>query len=137
MFPENLLRTPKVFINNGCSGDAASRTAHRWGEQLSTSLLRSHARILRRGERHIPNGFRSPGGSALSRTHGVLCKRCWTPYLMASPGRDSLFVEWLQRGGLLPARPLQTWIVRRIAIRHRLERVCTSARLFLLVVTTP
>ena len=32
---------------------------------------------------------------------------------------------------------MQTWIVRRIAIRHRLERVCTSARLFLLVVTTP
>src|SRR5207244_8072034 len=90
MFPENLLRTPKVFINNGCSGDAASRTAHRWGEQLSTSLLRSHALLLRRGERHIPNGFRSPGGSALSRTHGVLCKTCWTPCLMASPGRDSL-----------------------------------------------
>src|SRR5882724_5226162 len=34
------------------------------------------------------------------------------------------------------ARTLQTWIVRRIAIRHRLERVCTSYLLFLMVVTT-
>jgi hypothetical protein len=36
----------------------------------------------------------------------------------------------------MPARTLQTWIVRRIAIRHRLERVCTSSLLFLMVVTT-
>jgi hypothetical protein len=27
MLPENLLRTSKVLINNGCEGDAASRTA--------------------------------------------------------------------------------------------------------------
>ena len=36
----------------------------------------------------------------------------------------------------MQARTLQTWLVRRIAIRHRLERVCTSYRLFLMVVTT-
>jgi hypothetical protein len=36
----------------------------------------------------------------------------------------------------MQARTLQTWIVRRIAIRHRLERVCTSYLLFLMVVTT-
>src|SRR6266581_2039835 len=36
----------------------------------------------------------------------------------------------------MQARTLQTWIVRRIAIRHRLERVCASYLLFLMVVTT-
>ena len=36
----------------------------------------------------------------------------------------------------MQARTLQTWIVRRIAIRHRLERVCTRYLLFLMVVTT-
>jgi hypothetical protein len=36
----------------------------------------------------------------------------------------------------MPARTLQPGIVRRIAIRHRLERGCTSSLLFLLVVTT-
>ena len=36
----------------------------------------------------------------------------------------------------MQARTLQTWIVRRIAIRHRLERVCTSYLLFLMVVAT-
>ena len=35
----------------------------------------------------------------------------------------------------MPARTLQTWIARRIAIRQRLERVCTSYLLFLMVVT--
>jgi hypothetical protein len=34
------------------------------------------------------------------------------------------------------ARPLQTWIVRRIGVRRRLERICTSYLLFLMVVTT-
>jgi DDE family transposase len=32
--------------------------------------------------------------------------------------------------------PLQTWIKRQIAVRQRLERVCTSYLLFLMVVTT-
>ena len=31
---------------------------------------------------------------------------------------------------------LQTWIKRQIAVRQRLERVCTSYLLFLMVVTT-
>jgi Transposase DDE domain len=35
----------------------------------------------------------------------------------------------------MQARTLQTWIARRIAIRQRLERVCTSYLLFLMVVT--
>jgi len=35
----------------------------------------------------------------------------------------------------MPARTLQIWIARRLAIRHRLERVCTSYLLFLMVVT--
>jgi hypothetical protein len=30
----------------------------------------------------------------------------------------------------------QTWITRHIAVRQRLERMCTSSRLFLMVVTT-
>ena len=34
----------------------------------------------------------------------------------------------------MPARTLQTWIARRISIRQRLERVCTSYLLFLMVV---
>jgi hypothetical protein len=34
------------------------------------------------------------------------------------------------------ARTLQTWIARRIGVRRRLERVCTSYLLFLMVVTT-
>jgi hypothetical protein len=34
------------------------------------------------------------------------------------------------------AAPLPTWIKRQIAVRQRLERVCTSYLLFLLVVTT-
>ena len=36
----------------------------------------------------------------------------------------------------MPARTLQTWIARRIGVRRRLERVCTSYLLFLMVVTT-
>jgi hypothetical protein len=36
----------------------------------------------------------------------------------------------------MQARTLQTWIARRIAIRQRLERACTSYLLFLMVVTT-
>ena len=34
----------------------------------------------------------------------------------------------------MPARTLQTWIARRLSIRQRLERVCTSYLLFLMVV---
>ena len=34
------------------------------------------------------------------------------------------------------AGPIQTWITRRIAVRQRLERMCTSYLLFLMVVTT-
>ena len=34
------------------------------------------------------------------------------------------------------AGTLQTWITRRISVRQRLERVCTSYLLFLMVVTT-
>jgi DDE family transposase len=34
------------------------------------------------------------------------------------------------------AGTLQTWMTRRIAVRQRLERVCTSSLLFLMVVTT-
>jgi len=49
---------------------------------------------------------------------------------------DSIPVEWLQRGGAMRARTLQTWIARRIGVRRRLERVCTSYLLFLMVVTT-
>jgi Transposase DDE domain len=36
----------------------------------------------------------------------------------------------------MQARTLQTWIARRIGVRRRLERVCTSYLLFLMVVTT-
>ena len=35
----------------------------------------------------------------------------------------------------MQARTLQIWIARRLAIRQRLERVCTSYLLFLMVVT--
>jgi hypothetical protein len=35
----------------------------------------------------------------------------------------------------MQTRTLQTWIARRITIRHRLERVCTSYLLFLMVMT--
>src|SRR5512132_792647 len=34
------------------------------------------------------------------------------------------------------AGPLQTWITRQIAVRQRLERICTSYLLFLMVTTT-
>jgi len=34
------------------------------------------------------------------------------------------------------AGTLQTWIKRHIAVRQRLERMCTSSLLFLMVVTT-
>jgi hypothetical protein len=34
------------------------------------------------------------------------------------------------------AGTLQTWITRHIAVRQRLERICTSYLLFLMVVTT-
>ena len=33
----------------------------------------------------------------------------------------------------MQARTFQTWIAHHIAIRHRLERVCTSYLLFLMV----
>ncbi len=36
----------------------------------------------------------------------------------------------------MPAGTLQTWIKRHIAVRQRLERICTSSLLFLMVVTT-
>ena len=36
----------------------------------------------------------------------------------------------------MQARTLQTWIARRIGVRRRLEKVCTSYLLFLMVVTT-
>src|SRR5712671_6834628 len=49
---------------------------------------------------------------------------------------DSIPVEWLQRGGAMRARTLQTWIARRIGVRRRLERICTGSLLFLMVVTT-
>jgi hypothetical protein len=44
---------------------------------------------------------------------------------MLTPGRNAML-----------AGPLQTWIKRQIAVRQRLERVCTSYLLFLMVVTT-
>jgi hypothetical protein len=34
------------------------------------------------------------------------------------------------------AGPLQTWIKRQIAVRQRLERICASYLLFLMVATT-
>jgi len=34
------------------------------------------------------------------------------------------------------AGTLQTWMTRRLSVRQRLERVCTSSLLFLMVVTT-
>src|SRR2546426_5397640 len=34
------------------------------------------------------------------------------------------------------AGPIQTWIKRRLSVRQRLERICTSSLLFLMVVTT-
>ena len=36
----------------------------------------------------------------------------------------------------MQARTLHSWIARRIGVRRRLERVCTSYLLFLMVVTT-
>jgi hypothetical protein len=36
----------------------------------------------------------------------------------------------------MQTRTMQTWIARRLFIRQRLERVCTSYLLFLMVVTT-
>jgi hypothetical protein len=44
---------------------------------------------------------------------------------MLTPGRDAMLTG-----------TLQTWITRQIAVRQRLERVCTSYLLFLMVVTT-
>jgi hypothetical protein len=44
---------------------------------------------------------------------------------MLTPGRDAML-----------AGPLQTWIKRQIAVRPRLERICTSYLLFLMVTTT-
>src|SRR6266851_4041655 len=44
---------------------------------------------------------------------------------MLTPGRDAMLTG-----------TLQTWITRQIAVRQRLERVCTSSLLFLMVVTT-
>src|ERR687888_2051444 len=36
----------------------------------------------------------------------------------------------------MPAGPLNTWITRHIAVRRRLERICTGYLLFLMVATT-
>src|SRR2546430_17499866 len=36
----------------------------------------------------------------------------------------------------MPAGPLHTWITRHIAVRRRLERMCTGYLLFLMVATT-
>src|SRR5262244_396407 len=36
----------------------------------------------------------------------------------------------------MPASTLHTWITRHIAVRRRLERICTGYLLFLMVVTT-
>jgi hypothetical protein len=46
-------------------------------------------------------------------------------------------MEGLTSGrGALRAGTLQTWIKRPIAVRQRLERICTRSLLFLMVVTT-
>src|SRR5438270_7767566 len=36
----------------------------------------------------------------------------------------------------MPAGPLHTWITRHIAVRRRLERLCTGSLLFVMVATT-
>src|SRR4029453_2897237 len=60
----------------------------------------------------------------------------WTSRLVASTVLDSIPVAGLRRGSTMKAHPLQTWIARRLLVRQRLARVCTSYVLFLMVVTT-
>jgi hypothetical protein len=66
--------------------------------------------------------FTRVSGNPLALTDRVIA----TAYItMLTPGRNAML-----------AGPLQTWIKRQIAVRQRLERVCTSYLLFLMVVTT-
>src|ERR1700675_3525097 len=84
-----------------------------------------------------PNVFGSQGGCPWYTTDDLFYQGAWTPRPL--PGRviASTHVRVLtSRRGAMLAGTLQTWITRHIAVRQRLERICTSYLLFLMVVTT-
>src|SRR5919109_971933 len=61
----------------------------------------------------------------------------WTPRPLAARVIASTHIYVLTPGrSAMLAGTTQTWIKRRIAVRQRLERICTSYLLFLMVVTT-
>src|SRR4029434_4527977 len=71
----------------------------------------------------------SPYLTAFARTaRHRFCLAVKSPLLSTSPSRH--------RGSTMPPRTLQTWVTRHILVRLRLEIVCTSYLLFLMVVTT-
>src|SRR5438270_11590476 len=61
----------------------------------------------------------------------------WTPRPLPSRVIASTHMSGLTPGrGAMRVGTLQTWITRQIAVRQRLERICTSYLLFLMVATT-
>src|SRR5438093_10920407 len=64
-------------------------------------------------------------------------KGAWTPRPLTDRVIASTHICVLTPGrSAMLAGTIQTWITRRIAVRQRLARMCTSDLLFLLVVTT-
>src|SRR3989442_1490806 len=66
-----------------------------------------------------------------------VCRKAWTPQPLTIRVLASTHMGRLTSGrGAMLTCTLQTWIKRHISVRQRLERICTSSLLFLMVVTT-
>src|SRR5262245_22144848 len=97
-----------------------------------------HAASARRCSRRTPHGFGSQGGSLRSTTEDIPDTAVWPPRARPRSGIASLPL-----GGLVPGRgarltgPVPTGLNRHMAVRQRLERLCPSSLLVLMVATTP
>ena len=79
----------------------------------------------------------SQGGCPWYTTDDIFYKGAWTPRPLTDRVIASTHICLRTPGkSAMLAGTLQTWLKRRIAVRQRLERICTSYLLFLMIVTT-
>src|SRR5919109_1066482 len=122
-------------------------------QRLPRSHGFQHQRMARLGRPHLPVAY--PRSDLASLCHPS-SQRFWIPgrltpislsltaFARTARHRFCLAVKYSllstspsrHRGSTMPARTLQTWVARHILVRLRLEIVCTSYLLFLMVVTT-
>src|SRR5262249_56288844 len=77
------------------------------------------------------------GGCLWYTIDGRFYKGSWNPHPLPGIVIASVHNGRLTSGrGTMLAGPLQTWLTRHLSVRQRLERICTSYLLFLMVVTT-